>query len=290
MMLMRPPPRRWGSCGSVKEIEKFIIRQPPTGEKDNYDSENSWISDGLPSSSSQSKFFNLRGVTSARGVRNIKIKKRKVRSASYLSLSAEFPELCAREETLSQPFVDPIHNAGRGPVWSLFVCSCSRKVNFWQFLTRGDELLCGKNIIDPRMKWVHFWRDSWFCGVAKNYQDGQLQTVGTIDLGIARSVEDETRNGHRNEKRNPNRNHETIALGLFHLKIWPEPWNGSFLISFRISICIPITISSLIFHGTGCTNSWAHKWVWLGNRENPSEPTSCHNAPPEPAVRIFTVE
>jgi len=33
------------------EIEKFIIRQPPIGEKDDYDSENSWISDGLPSSS-----------------------------------------------------------------------------------------------------------------------------------------------------------------------------------------------------------------------------------------------
>ena len=33
------------------EIEKFIIRQPPMGEKDDYDSENSWISDGLPSSS-----------------------------------------------------------------------------------------------------------------------------------------------------------------------------------------------------------------------------------------------
>jgi len=31
-------------------IEKFIIRQPPMGEKDDYDSENSWISDGLPSS------------------------------------------------------------------------------------------------------------------------------------------------------------------------------------------------------------------------------------------------
>ena len=33
------------------EIEKFIIRQPPTGEKDDCGSENSWISDGLPSSS-----------------------------------------------------------------------------------------------------------------------------------------------------------------------------------------------------------------------------------------------
>ena len=33
-----------------REIEKFIIRQPPIGEKDDYDSENSWISDGLPSS------------------------------------------------------------------------------------------------------------------------------------------------------------------------------------------------------------------------------------------------
>jgi len=34
-----------------REIENFIIRQPPTGEKDDYDSENSWISNGLPSSS-----------------------------------------------------------------------------------------------------------------------------------------------------------------------------------------------------------------------------------------------
>ena len=31
----------------------------------------------------------------------------------------------------------------------------------------------------------------------------------------ARSVEDETRNGHRNAKRNPDWNHETIVLGLF---------------------------------------------------------------------------
>jgi len=35
----------------IREIKKFIIRQTPIGEKDDYDSENSWISDGLPSSS-----------------------------------------------------------------------------------------------------------------------------------------------------------------------------------------------------------------------------------------------
>jgi len=35
----------------TREIEKFIIRQPPIGEKDDYDSENYGISDGLPSSS-----------------------------------------------------------------------------------------------------------------------------------------------------------------------------------------------------------------------------------------------
>ena len=34
-----------------REREKFIIRQPPIGEKDDCDSKNSWISDGLPSSS-----------------------------------------------------------------------------------------------------------------------------------------------------------------------------------------------------------------------------------------------
>jgi len=35
----------------VREIAKFIRRQPPIGGKDDYDSENSWISEGLPSSS-----------------------------------------------------------------------------------------------------------------------------------------------------------------------------------------------------------------------------------------------
>jgi len=35
----------------MRERKKFITRQPPKGEKDDYDSENSWISDVLPSSS-----------------------------------------------------------------------------------------------------------------------------------------------------------------------------------------------------------------------------------------------
>ena len=41
-----------GRCQKIwyKEIEKFITRQPPMGEKDDYDSENSWISGELPSS------------------------------------------------------------------------------------------------------------------------------------------------------------------------------------------------------------------------------------------------
>ena len=38
-------------ASSLTEREKFILRQPPIGEKDDYDSENSWISDGLLSSS-----------------------------------------------------------------------------------------------------------------------------------------------------------------------------------------------------------------------------------------------
>ena len=33
-----------------KEIKQFITRQPPVGEKDDYDNETSWISEGLPSS------------------------------------------------------------------------------------------------------------------------------------------------------------------------------------------------------------------------------------------------
>ena len=38
-------------CTDWTGSEKFIIRQPTTGGKDDYDSENSWIPDGLPSSS-----------------------------------------------------------------------------------------------------------------------------------------------------------------------------------------------------------------------------------------------
>jgi len=55
-MVMKTPGSQMGSPAAAegsqiyREIEKFIIRQPPMGEKDDYDSENSWISDGLPSS------------------------------------------------------------------------------------------------------------------------------------------------------------------------------------------------------------------------------------------------
>jgi len=35
----------------MREIEKFIIRQPPIGRKEDYNSENCWISEGLPSCS-----------------------------------------------------------------------------------------------------------------------------------------------------------------------------------------------------------------------------------------------
>jgi len=43
------------------EREKFITRQPPQGEKDDYDSDNSWISSGLPSSSSRRRRGEGRG-------------------------------------------------------------------------------------------------------------------------------------------------------------------------------------------------------------------------------------
>jgi len=38
----------------------------------------------------------------------------------------------------------------------------------------------------------------------------------------------------------------------FQIFKWKETWNNSFMIPIRISVCIPMTISSLIFHGTGC--------------------------------------
>ena len=42
-----------------------------------------------------------------------------------------------------------------------------------------------------------------------------LESAVRQESGTARSMEDETRDCHWNEKRNPNRNHETFVLGLF---------------------------------------------------------------------------
>ena len=44
-----------------REREKFIIRQPPIGEKDDYYSKNLWISDELPSSSRRRRRGEMRG-------------------------------------------------------------------------------------------------------------------------------------------------------------------------------------------------------------------------------------
>jgi len=44
-----------------RERQKFILRQPPIGEKAVYDGENSWISDGLPSSSRRRRRGDERG-------------------------------------------------------------------------------------------------------------------------------------------------------------------------------------------------------------------------------------
>ena len=45
----------------VCERKKFIIRQPPIGGKDDYDGENSWISDGLHNSSRRKRRGDGRG-------------------------------------------------------------------------------------------------------------------------------------------------------------------------------------------------------------------------------------
>jgi len=50
-----------GDFGDVREREKFIVRQPPIGGKDDYHIENSWISDGLPSSSRRRRRGEERG-------------------------------------------------------------------------------------------------------------------------------------------------------------------------------------------------------------------------------------
>ena len=61
--------------------EKFITRQPRIGEKDDYDSENSWISDGLPSSSRRRRRGEGRAMEVDVGVdgakEEIKVKRRR---------------------------------------------------------------------------------------------------------------------------------------------------------------------------------------------------------------------
>ena len=50
----------------------------------------------------------------------------------------------------------------------------------------------------------------------KSYRARAVDSLLHVEhCNTARSFEDETRNGHRNAKRNPNRNHETSLLGLF---------------------------------------------------------------------------
>ena len=68
------PNKRWGVvrpkwCSWVHfgRIEKFIIRQPPIGEKDDYDSENSLISDGLPFGMVVTQFWVFLGCFYASG-------------------------------------------------------------------------------------------------------------------------------------------------------------------------------------------------------------------------------
>jgi len=56
--------------------------------------------------------------------------------------------------------------------------------------------------------------------------------------------------------------------GSFQIFNRKETQHSSFMIFFRISICIPITISNLIFHGMGCSRperkgSTETKQIWL---------------------------
>jgi len=75
----------------------------------------------------------------------------------------------------------------------------------------------------------HIWIcDTWMC--RRTYKHARVNTwyspyqVACLSVqqwipDPARSVQDETRNGHRNANRNPKRNHETIVLDLFSLEI-----------------------------------------------------------------------
>jgi len=86
-----------------REIEKFIIRQPPIEEKDDYDSENSWISDGLPSSSISKLSRDVAGkfeIHRNQGVITEKRNEQKKPIVSKLEISREIHlEFSKREST-----------------------------------------------------------------------------------------------------------------------------------------------------------------------------------------------
>ena len=65
----------------------------------------------------------------------------------------------------------------------------------------------------------------------------------------ARSREDETRNARRNANRNP---WWLKFMSPFKWAVQKETWDDH----REISVCIPMTISSPVFSGTGCTIPW----------------------------------
>ena len=97
---------RTSSCGlgawfrttakhSPREREKFIIRQPPIGGKDDYDSENSWISDGLPSSSRRRRRDDGRGVSGERS----EVQARSSLTSTAPTARSRSREVATRDET-----------------------------------------------------------------------------------------------------------------------------------------------------------------------------------------------
>jgi len=97
-------------------------------------------------------------------------------------------------------------NANRNPWWSKFILLFKRTVQ--------------KETLDDHQGFRFAFR--WPFRVLSSRQDFESYLLGKTSSLIfsitgcaARSVEDESRNGHRNAKRNPNRNQETTILRLF---------------------------------------------------------------------------
>ena len=157
--------------------------------------------------------------------------------------------------------------------WEAVVCLkvdySLRTVGFKQFIgskrgnqTRGDVFDSSFKAQSWKIERLFHWNvaketfELWALSLETAFENFTPSGIGCT----ARSVEDETKmaTGMQNEILI-----ELPFYGSFRIFKWKETQENSFMIPIRILFCFPMTILSLIFHGTGCTIIIQNHWIIL---------------------------